>query len=152
MSWMYRKAKLSDDDSTITVTSDYIQLTGAATLTGALAQTGNQTITGNLTQDSGLTILDNANVTHVATMAYANVTAVGTSVTERVTTGPIYLGTGTVAFGWGAVDAAKTGVYISGTTNYGLGSLYINTTYGTMWVKTNHASTAWATMYATPST
>jgi len=124
MSWFYRKFKKSDDDSTVTLTSDYIQLTGALTQTGDLSVTGNILNTGNLTVTS----------------------------TARVDTSPIYLGTGTVCVGWGAVDAAKTGVYITGTTNYGIGSLYINTTYGTLWVKTNHASTAWATMYATPST
>jgi len=99
-------------------------MTGAPTITGNMSVTGNILNTGNLTVTS----------------------------TARVDTSPIYLGTGTVCIGWGAVDAAKTGVYISGTTNYGIGSLYINTSYGTLWVKTNHASTAWATMYATPST
>lgn len=118
MSWFYRFFKKSDDESTVTLTSDYIQLTGSATLTGNVLNTGNLTVTS----------------------------------TARVDTSPIYLGTGTVCMAWGAVDAAKTGVYISGTTNYGKGSLYINTTYGTMWVKTDHASTAWATLYATPST
>jgi hypothetical protein len=130
MSWFYRKFKKSDDDSTVTLTSDYIQLTGAATLTGALTQTGALSVTGNILNTGNLTVTS----------------------TARVDTSPIYLGTGTVCVGWGAVDAAKTGVYISGTTNYGIGSLYINTSYGTLWVKTNHASTAWATMYATPST
>jgi hypothetical protein len=130
MSWFYRKFKKSDDDSTVTLTSDYIQLTGAATLTGALTQTGDLSVTGNVLNTGNLTVTS----------------------TARVDTSPIYLGTGTVCVGWGAVDAAKTGVYISGTTNYGIGSLYINTSYGTLWVKTNHASTAWATMYATPST
>ena len=128
--WLYGKFKKSDDDSTVTLTSDYIQLTGAATLTGALTQTGALSVTGNILNTGNLTVTS----------------------TARVDTSPIYLGTGTVCVGWGAVDAAKTGVYISGTTNYGKGSLYINTTYGTLWVKTNHASTAWATMYATPST
>src|SRR5574343_1041064 len=130
MSWFYRKFSKSDDDSTVTLTSDYIQLTGAATLTGALTQTGALSVTGNILNTGNLTVTS----------------------TARVDTSPIYLGTGTVCVGWGAVDAAKTGVYISGTTNYGIGSLYINTTYGTLWVKTGHASTAWATMYATPST
>ena len=130
MSWFYRFFKKSDDDSTVTLTSDYIQLTGAATLTGALTQTGALNVTGNILNTGNLTVTS----------------------TARVDTSPIYLGTGTVCIGWGAVDAAKTGVYISGTTNYGKGSLYINTTYGTLWVKTDHASTAWATMYATPST
>jgi hypothetical protein len=128
--WLYGKFKKSDDDSTVTLTSDYIQLTGAATLTGALTQTGDLSVTGNVLNTGNLTVTS----------------------TARVDTSPIYLGTGTVCVGWGAVDAAKTGVYISGTTNYGIGSLYINTSYGTLWVKTNHASTAWATMYATPST
>ncbi len=128
--WLYGKFKKSDDDSTVTLTSDYIQLTGAATLTGALTQTGALSVTGNILNTGNLTVTS----------------------TARVDTSPIYLGTGTVCVGWGAVDAAKTGVYISGTTNYGIGSLYINTSYGTLWVKTNHASTAWATMYATPST
>ncbi len=128
--WLYGKFKKSDDDSTVTLTSDYIQLTGAATLTGALTQTGALSVTGNILNIGNLTVTS----------------------TARVDTSPIYLGTGTVCVGWGAVDAAKTGVYISGTTNYGIGSLYINTSYGTLWVKTNHASTAWATMYATPST
>jgi hypothetical protein len=136
MSWFYRKFKKSDDDSTVTLTSDYIQLTGSATLTGALAMTGAPTITGNMSVTGNILNTGNLTVTSTA----------------RVDTSPIYLGTGTVAIGWGAVDAAKTGVYISGTTNYGIGSLYINTSYGTLWVKTNHASTAWATMYATPST
>ena len=135
MSWFYRKFKKSDDDSTVTLTSDYIQLTGSATLTGALAMTGAPTITGNMSVTGNILNTGNLTVTSTA----------------RVDTSPIYLGTGTVCVGWGAVDAAKTGVYISGTTNYGIGSLYINTTYGTLWVKTNHASTAWATMYATPS-
>jgi hypothetical protein len=130
MSWFYRKFKKSDDDSTVTLTSDYIQLTGAATLTGALTQTGALSVTGNILNTGNLTVTS----------------------TARVDTSPIYLGTGTVCVGWGAVDAAKTGVYISGTTNYGIGSLYINTSYGTLWVKTDHASTSWATMYATPST
>ena len=130
MSWFYRKFKKSDDDSTVTLTSDYIQLTGAATLTGNITQTGDLSVTGNVLNTGNLTVTS----------------------TARVDTSPIYLGTGTVCVGWGAVDAAKTGVYISGTTNYGKGSLYINTTYGTLWVKTDHASTAWATMYATPST
>lgn len=130
MSWFYRFFKKSDDDSTVTLTSDYIQLTGAATLTGALTQAGALNVTGNILNTGNLTVTS----------------------TARVDTSPIYLGTGTVCIGWGAVDAAKTGVYISGTTNYGKGSLYINTTYGTLWVKTDHASTAWATMYATPRT
>lgn len=130
MSWFYRFFKKSDDDSTVTLTSDYIQLTGAATLTGALTQAGALNVTGNILNTGNLTVTS----------------------TARVDTSPIYLGTGTVCIGWGAIDAAKTGVYISGTTNYGKGSLYINTTYGTLWVKTDHASTAWATMYATPST
>jgi hypothetical protein len=130
MSWLYRFFKKSDDDSTVTLTSDYIQLTGAATLTGALTQAGALNVTGNILNTGNLTVTS----------------------TARVDTSPIYLGTGTVCIGWGAIDAAKTGVYISGTTNYGKGSLYINTTYGTLWVKTDHASTAWATMYATPST
>lgn len=130
MSWFYRFFKKSDDDSTVTLTSDYIQLTGAATLTGALTQAGALNVTGNILNTGNLTVTS----------------------TARVDTSPIYLGTGTVCIGWGAVDAAKTGVYISGTTNYGKGSLYINTTYGTLWVKTDHASTAWGTMYATPRT
>jgi hypothetical protein len=136
MSWFYNKFKKSDDDSTVTLTSDYIQITGAATLTGALTQTGAQTVTGNMSVTGNILNTGNLTVTSTA----------------RVDTSPIYLGTATVEMGWGAVDAAKTGVYISGTTNYAIGSLYINTTYGTVWVKTDHASTAWGTLYATPST
>lgn len=135
MSWFYRFFKKSDDDSTVTLTSDYIQLTGAATLTGALTQTGAQAVTGDLSVTGNILNTGNLTVTSTA----------------RVDTSPIYLSTGTVAMGWGSGDP-KAGVYITGTTNYGIGSLYINTTYGTLYVKTNHASTAWATMYATPST
>jgi len=113
MSWFYRKFKKSDDDSTVTLESDYISLIGSLTQTGNVTITGNETVTG----------------------------------TARVTTSPLYLGSGTMAIGWGTVVAPwSTGVYISGTTNYAIGSLYINTTYGTVYIKTNHASTAWATI------
>ncbi len=40
MSWLYRKMKLSDDDSTVTVTADTIQLTGNVAVTGALTTSG----------------------------------------------------------------------------------------------------------------
>jgi hypothetical protein len=110
MSWFYRFFTKSDNEQVVTVTAPYIQLTGSATITGALAQTGDPTITGNQT-------------------------VVGTG---RFTS-YIYLGTGTrgIAFGTSGVDPINTGVdgfdkgsiFMGGTSN-----LYYKTNYSsTSW-------------------
>lgn len=117
MSWFYRKFTKSDDDATVTLASTNIGLTGITTITGVTGIAGNTTITGNET----------------------------VSGTIRTVTSPIFLGSGTVAIGWGD-GIFSTGIYISGSTNYGIGSIYTNTTYGTAYVKTGHASTSWATL------
>ena len=123
MSWFYRKFTKSDDDATVTLASTNIGLTGITTITGVTTITGTTGITGNTTITGNETV----------------------SGTMRPVTSPIFLGTGTVAIGWGD-GIFSTGIYISGSTNYGIGSIYINTTYGTAYVKTGHASTSWDTM------
>jgi len=144
MSWFYRKFTKSDDDSRVTLSSDYVSITGETTQTGdmsvigAVYRTGAETATGALTQTGNLSVTGNI-------LNTGNLTVTSTA---RVDTSPFYLGTGTVGIGWGAGDP-KEGVYITGSTNYGIGSLYTQTTYGTLYVKTGHASTSWATLYAT---
>jgi hypothetical protein len=155
MSWFYRYFKKSDDDATVTLTSTNINLTGITTITGTATFTGALTA-GNITAGGAL-----LSTTHTATgaiVAGGQVTGAGllSTSTVRSSTSPIYLGSGTVAIGFGAYlpgGVGQTGVTIDGSAakNFGIGSLYINTTYGTMFVKTGHASTAWVTMYATPS-
>ena len=48
MSWFYRKFTKSDDDGTVTLDSDTIQLTGAVGITGNTTVTGNETVTGTI--------------------------------------------------------------------------------------------------------
>jgi hypothetical protein len=174
MSWFYRKFTKSDDDSTVTLTSTYIQITGSATITGALAQTGNQLVTGNIeatkqvkgafgvvtntatvgglasagTATVTTLAATTANITGINTLGWATVTNTATMVTERVWTGPIYLGSGTVAIVWGAVTL-KPNVDgfagVGGATGYDKGSLFIGGTAG-LYIKTDYASTSWASM------
>ena len=122
MSWFYRKFTKSDDDGTVTLTSDTIQLTGAVTVTGALTQTGNVGITGTQTVSSYQTVSGTAR--HI---------------------GSIYLGTGTqaIVFGTSGVDPINTGV----SGSYDKGSIFMGGT-ANLYYKTDYASTSWASVDA----
>jgi len=135
MSWFYRKFTKSDDDSTVTLTSDTIQLTGAITNTGVLTQTGALNVTGALTATGAVGITGNTTVT-------GNETVTGTI---RNTTSPFFLGSGTLGVFFGTATPWDTGV-----TNADVGSIYCQTlSTGSIYRKYAYASTSWATMVAT---
>jgi hypothetical protein len=100
------------------------------------------------TATAGTVNATTANITGVNTLGWATVTNTATMVTGRVWTGPVYLGSGTVAIIWGGstVDPIATGaVNVGGATGYDKGSLYIGGTAG-LYVKTDYASTSWASI------
>jgi hypothetical protein len=121
MSWFYRFFQKSDNEQVVTLTAPAIQLTGTATLTGALAQTGDLTVTGAV---KGTTL-----------------TSTGTA---RIVTSPIYLGTGTQAIGFGTIGIDPI---TNGLTGYDKGSVFVGGTAG-FYYKTDYASTSWASIDA----
>lgn len=125
MSWFYRKFTKSDDDGTVTLASDTIQLTGAVGITGALTQTGAVGITGNTT-------------------VTGNETVTGTI---RNTTSPFFLGSGTLGVFFGTATPWDTGI-----NNADKGSMYCQTLgTGSIYRKYGYASKEWATLVATTS-
>lgn len=140
MSWLYRFFKKADNEASFNIASG-VSMTmdsGDLTLTsGTMTITaGNATLTsGNLTLTSGNGYIG----------GYLTTTSTG-----RIGTSPLYLGSGTVGIAWGtAIDPWK-GQAVT-IPSLDKGSLYIQTTYGTVYTKIGYATTGWATVTATTS-
>jgi len=102
-----------------------------------------------MTLDEGHLGLTSGNFTMKSGNAYVGgyETVTGTA---RIGTAPLYLGTGTVGIAWGtAIDPWK-GQAVT-IPSLDKGSLYIQTTYGTVYTKIGYATTGWATVTAATS-
>ena len=110
MSWFYSKFKKSDDDSKVSLTSTYIELTGVATNTGNFTVTGNETVTGTARVVSYLYL---GTGTKALVTGTAGIDPINTGITGSFDKGSIFMGgtanlyykTDYASTSWASIDA-----------------------------------------------